>query len=98
MPQRYATFARSLLGFRDESLGVALHSARHIERRTSQRLGRRQHIIVFWLHPDTPAIQHLDPHRHPIQRRTPAVVLWRNSSAVTASASASGAMTSTRNP
>src|SRR5207249_2971059 len=36
--------------------------------------------------------------RSATQRRTPAVVLCRNSAAVTASASSSGAITSTRNP
>src|SRR5206468_9621756 len=36
--------------------------------------------------------------RSATQRRTPAVVLWRNNAAVTASPSASGATTATRNP
>src|SRR5207247_1296833 len=36
--------------------------------------------------------------RSATQRRMPAVVLWRNSAAVTASASSSGAITSTRKP
>src|SRR6185295_14125639 len=78
-----------------------------VDRRPAQCLRRREHIIVFGLHPHVAAVQHLDSHGDAIelhrqlmarQRRTPAVVLCRNNSAVTASANASGAITSTRKP
>src|SRR3989442_15083526 len=55
----------SLLGFGHHGLGVALHRARHLERRPTEGLGGCQHVVVLRLEPHPPAVgllQHLHPH------------------------------------